>query len=365
MPYLLVEQPGHVPEYHVQLRDCYAREQALIERERGLLNKHQALSAALEDLHQAYRREMRALIGDDRYDANIERQRAIQEQFVGLRARFAATPDGERARQEQRRKLLREKHDLYHGLGIDINRAVAIRKAHLAEVKSVAATHIDLDLEQAARPLGEPPTPRSNPWTWYTAPYAHQWNRVLPPYSSAGSISVTANSWASSGELNLTSRIGLFGASDRDQSWTDAMCEVGFWFRMPAAGMIEVWAWFQDINTDYFGFLEDEAGCSDAYVRQLSRMYLWTGGSSERYVTVLDYPRGEEEGSWVKPLTKTGEVSNKQFFSQKSYAGGEWIYVALGVRDVNFFEVDDMSCSSQMYSHWFVKQVAVRSTGAP
>jgi hypothetical protein len=123
---------------------------------------------------------------------------------------------------------------------------------------------------------------------------------------------------------------------------------------------------FQDINTDYTGFLYDESGCSDADVHQLSRLYLWTGGSSERYVTVAKVKRGEDdEGSWAQYFTTPGTVIARHFFSQKAYAAGEWVYGAIGVKDFNCFWVDDMTCRSRMVSQWFVKQIAVRSTGAP
>jgi hypothetical protein len=37
----------------------------------------------------------------------------------------------------------------------------------------------------------------------------------------------------------------------------------------------------------------------------------------------------------------------------------------LGVRDMNYFWVNDMSCRSTMTSSWFVNHVVIRSTGAP
>lgn len=135
---------------------------------------------------------------------------------------------------------------------------------------------------------------------------------------------------------------------------------------MPAAGLLDVWAWYQDINTDYTGFLYDESGCSDADVHQLSRLYLWTGGATERYVTVVDDKRGEDdEGERANYFKAPGTVTAWHFYSPKAYAAGEWVYGAIGVRDYNYFWVNDMTCRSRMVSQWFVKQIAVRSTGAP
>jgi hypothetical protein len=135
---------------------------------------------------------------------------------------------------------------------------------------------------------------------------------------------------------------------------------------MPAAGLVEVWVWYQDIDTDYAGHLWDESGCSDASVQQLSRAYLWTIDSTERYSTIVDYRRGESEGGWaVGGPTGSGVILPKHFFSHETYAAGERVYVAAGIRDMNYFWVDDMSCRSIMHSNWFVHHVAVRSTGAP
>jgi hypothetical protein len=366
MSYILVKSEDRtVPFHQVPLKDRLALEENLMERQKRLIAKSKELNEGLDGLRADYQRVIRGLIGEEKYKANLEKLQKICQQFNTDPNRLVLNNESEMAEQKLRRRLAREKHDFYHQLGFDTKKAVAIRKETVAKAKSITNRLIDLDLGMAPGPPAPEPKPTNNPWSWYMPPYSHQWNSIQYSGGSAGSIWRSANSSATTGEINLMSWIQLYGAGDSDWLKTDAMCEVGFWFMMPAAGILEVWAWFQDINSDYSGFLYDESGCSDADVHQLSRLYLWTGGSTERYVTTVDYTRGESEGTWSDSLTAPGAIIARQFFSQKAYAAGEWVYAAIGVRDYDYFWVDDMSCRSRMYSQYFVKQVALRSTGAP
>ncbi len=366
MSYILIKSEAReVPFHEVPLKDHMALEDKIVERQKRLLAKNNELNLGINGLREGYRQAIRGLIGEKKYRANLEKLQKICQQFKVDPNQPVLNNQSEKAEQERRRLLVREKHNFYHQLGFDTTGAVALRKETVAKAKLLTGRLIDLDLEMAPGPPVPEPKPTNNPWTWYWPPYTYQWGSV--PYSggSAGSVWKSANSSATTGEINLMSWIQLYGADDSDWLKTDAMCEVGVWFRMPAAGILEVWVWFQDINTDYSGFLSDESGCSDADVHQLSRLYLWTGGSTERYVTMVDYTRGESEGSWGNSLTAPGAVVARQFFSQKAYAADEWVYAAIGARDFNYFWVDDMSCRSRMYSQYFVKQLAIRSTGAP
>ena len=207
-------------------------------------------------------------------------------------------PEAEAEEREHRESLKREKHELYHGIGFDTGRAIALRRKYLKEARKLVAGSLEPDAELPRDAALEEPKPTNNPWTWAFPPYTGQWTHESAFGGSRGSRWRTRSANAASGELYLWSRADLFGADDSDYSVVDIMGEVGFWFRMPAAGLVEAWVWYQDIDTDYTGQLWDESGCSDADIQQLSRVYMWTGGSSERYSTVIDYRRGESSGSW-------------------------------------------------------------------
>jgi hypothetical protein len=243
---------------------------------------------------------------------------------------------------------------------------VIIRKKYLKRAVEILKQGADLGAEMPADDQAEEPKPTNNPWTWIFPPFAHQWVNLVVSDGSRGQRYRTFNTSATTGEIALWNRMNLSGADDSDWSQIDIMGEVGFWFQMPAAGLVEVWIRYQDINTDYTGNLQDESGCSDANLQQLSRAYLWTAGSTERYSTIVDYRRGESEGSWaVGGPSMPGDIISKHLFSNQSYATNEWVYVSVGIRDMNYFWVDDMSCRSDMMSRWFVNHVAIRSTGAP
>jgi hypothetical protein len=145
------------------------------------------------------------------------------------------------------------------------------------------------------------------------------------------------------------------------------MSEVWVWFQMPTAGLVEIWAFLQAIETSRWGRLVDHFGFSDANIEQRSSAYLEViepqGG--HRGITLLDYRRGGDEGSWAAALLAPGAFHAAQLFSVESHAAGQWVLLAIGVEDLNYMWLDDMEADSEMTNRWFVHHVAVRSTGGP
>lgn len=360
------ESPVQQLEAEVPVDTRIAVQEQLLERQRHLLGKERELSLELSKTRERYKEEIRSIVGAEAWNANQERYQDLLARIAEASARFRRTPTGEEEEREYRDSLRKEKHELYHGIGFDTEKAIAIRAKYKEEARRVLEKSVEPDAELPDDIEKEEPKPTSNPWTWVFPPYNSQWTHTNESGGSRGSRWRNLSASAASGEISLWNRMKLFGADDSDWSKTDIMAEVVFWFRMPAAGLVEVWFSFQDIDTDYTGKLWDESGCSDADVQQLSRAYLYTGGSSERYSTVIDYRRGESSGSWARGgPTVPGAPLTLHLVSHRAYAANEWVYVAAGVRDLNYFWVDDMSCRSTMTSKWFVKHVAVRSTGAP
>ena len=356
-----------VLETHIPLAARLDLDEQTLERERRLLADSRELSLGLNRLHEEYRRRIREMVGEERYRENLPRFLDLQNRFAALAEKRALTPESERQMRELHRRLAGEKHEFYHGLGIDLPQVIQMRDEVIARAGEIVERSLHREQEMPPEDIPEP-EPTDNPWSWRFPPYAHQWGAIITSYGTHpnGKIWKSAGANAQTGQLSLSSWIELWGAGDSDYLKTDAMCEVGFWFQMPAAGLLDVWAYYQDINTDYTGFLYDESGCSDADVHQLSRLYLWTQGSTERYNTAVEVKKGEDdEGSWASYHTAPGTVVAVHFFSQRAYAAGEWVYGAIGVKDYNYFWVDDMTCRARMVSQWFVKQIAVRSTGAP
>ena len=343
-----------------------AAQEQLIQRQQRLFDTEKKLSLELAQLREEYKEDIRYLVGAENIEKHANQYQELLAQIAETPKKFPRTSEGEKKEEEYTKGLKKQKHELYHSIGFDTKRAIVIRKKYLKRARDILEQSLEPDAEMPSDADTEEPQPTNNPWTWVFPPYSGQWTHTVQSSGSRGSRWSSLNASAVTGEIYLWNRMDLFGADDSDWSKVDIMAEVGFWFRMPAAGLVEVWIRYQDINTDYTGQLWDESGCSDADIQQLSRAYLWTSGSTERYSTIVDYRRGESEGSWaVGGPTSPGQILSKHLFSHKSYAAGEWVYVAAGARDLNYLWVDDMSCRSIMTSNWFVNHVVVRSTGAP
>lgn len=349
----------------IPLETRLSADEAMLERERRLTTANKELSLALAKSRTEYKRQITNHIGAAKISTATANYNRLRHEMATIPNRFAHTPEGEKLAIAELRRLAKEKHELYHGMKFDVPGAIAIRKESLAQARAPIGKLIALDQEVPQKPNVPPPRlrDRTMAFAWKAAPYQWQWSSIQVSDGSGGYRNRTANGHSTTGEIDLTSTMQLYGADDSDYSRTDTMAEVGFWYQMPAAGLIEAWVFLQDIQTDYAGSLYDESGCSNADIEQLNRVYIWTSGSVERYSTLVDYRRGESEGHWSVLATNPGTVIARQLFSQKSYAAGEWVLVTAGVRDFNYFWVDDMSCTSQMVSRFFVKNVAIRSTG--
>ena len=341
-------------------------QQQLIERQKRLFDANKDLALSFAKLRAEYKDDIRYLVGPETMDQNRERLDELLGRFSCAEAAFARSPAGEKEAEHHFRKLRKEKHEFYHSLKFDAARAVQIRRKYVGRAREILDRGIEPDAELPEGADPKEPAPTSNPWRWVAMPFTSQWAHIAEDNGSRGRRSRSLSASSVTGEIALWNEMNLSGADDSDWSRINIMAEVQFWFRMPAAGLVEVWIRYQDINTDYTGRLRDESGCSDADIQQLSRAYLWTSGSTERYSTIVDYRRGEHEGSWAEPgPTGPGVILSKHLFSNRSYAANEWVWVAVGIRDMNDFWVDDMSCRSTMRSQWFVDHVAIRSTGAP
>jgi hypothetical protein len=254
-------------------------------------------------------------------------------------------------------------------LGIDVKKVEEIQRRYAAEASSEVARAIHateeapyVDIDPAAVP-----TPAHNPWEWRKPPYeaqgGSQWSN-----GTRGTRTVSHTENRVTGQLTSYSTMRISGADDSDNSNTTAYSEFRFWFRMPAAGLIEVWLYMQSIECSYSGWLGEEWGVSDASIQQHLRPYLWIlnpAGSYPKFSSLLNYLRGDDPGSWSAIIAPTGAFRYAHLFSPAVYAAGQWVLCGVGIRNDNYFWVNDMSCEDWISSDWFFQQVAVRSTGAP
>lgn len=352
---------------HCFIEDRLAAEESLIERQRQHLDKRRKFVYKLDELDKKYRKEILALMGEKKVKNALPKYMKLLGELEHPTL-FDASPVGLKKEKEFRQRIITERHELYRSIGFDHKKAINIRQKYLKENISAIEQHLDIDKkpEYVSKNIAEVPK-TDNPWSHYAPPYSDEWG-------TSGSGTTRGTCWGShnenrwTGGINCQSYSRVVGADNSDNGWTKAMSEVWVWFRMPAAGLIEVVAVLQDVDTNLNGYLKDESGCSDGYVKQLARTYLWTSGGTERYKVIRDYSVNSDGSnrSWNIPLTHPGAFIYPHIFSSKSYAQGQWVLVAIGVQDNTSFKVNDMSVDpSRVTSRYFVKDIYVRSTGAP
>lgn len=337
-------------------------------REKYVTSTNIELSSNLRGVKDECQKEIRMAIGSEKLEAYEKAHGSVKQRFFDLSTMTLHTTESLNFASRTQKQILRDAKQTIQELDIDAMKIEKIQKKYLAEAEAkveealmgnVEAPYVELSSAEA-------PSPSHNPWEWRSAPYNNDWGTQW----SAGS---RGTRWVShienrlTGEINCWSSMSIVGADDSDYTYTNAYSELQFWFRMPAAGLVEVWLYLQAIHTPYGGCLSDEWGFSDANIRERSRPYLWilSPYGSPRYGTLLDYQRGENDGCWSGNIAWGGNYRYAHLFSLDSYTGGQWVLCGVGIHDYNYFWVNDMSCNTHMTSRWFLSSVAVRSTGAP
>lgn len=362
----IVEAAGEPPR---EIR--FAVAEATVEREREVIAEGRKVATALADLREGYKADLVSLLAEDagRYRVFQQRKREREGDIQNL---YTATPEGEIYKRGLRRRSLDDSREFLSNLRVDLNNIKRMQQDYIDRAQAVveAGTRDQTTVPYVLVSPTEVPKQTSNPWAWFYPPYRNRWNwRGWD--GSGGSRSVVTTEDSVTGEIGIQSSMRLHGADDSDYSYTNALSEI--WvsaYRMPAAGLIEVWAELQSIDNRYSGCLDDEFGFSDASIQQQSRAYIQVATPAwgeRRYGTLTDYHRGESEGCWSGSICNVvaGSLKWVQLFSADSYAANQLVTVAIGIHDYNYFWVNDMSCDAAMTNRWFIRRIAMRSTGAP
>ncbi len=337
-------------------------------REKEIASTHVELCETLQRLRDECKKEIRSAIGTEKLETYEKIHEKAKQRFADITSSMQHTTESLKLASQMRRQTLNEAKQSIGRLGIEAKKIKKIQKKYVDEAETVVeralqgreeAPYVDMSPAEA-------PTPSHNPWAWRSPPYSSQWGTAWS-YGTRGWRCVSHYENRLTGAINCWSCMDIHGADDSDYTYTNAYSELRFWFKMPAAGMVEVWLYLQSVNTPYGGCLSDEWGWSDAYIQQRSRPYLWIicPYSGRRFCTLLNYRRGEYEGCWAGTIAAAGYYRYAHLFSLDTYAAGQWVFCGVGIHDYNYFWVNDMSCNTHMTSRWFLRYVAVRSTGAP
>lgn len=346
-----------------------AAESAIVEA-KSVLAVRKELSKTLDALHQSCLKEINELMGSKVNEYLAFRQK-VRDRTQEIRSLYTPTREGEKMRIGFKKRTIGESRQFVNDLGIDAVGIRNIRKKYAAEAKS--ATNKALNLEPA--PYVEVtsldlPKQADTSWTYFLPPYDGSWGDQDSYYTTG------YGAWGSHAESPLTAEIGcstiinIRDTSNWDWGYANALSAVSIWYQMPKTGLIEAWVWLQSIETTYDGSLDDEFWSSNGEIWQISRAYLEViqpigPYPRRRYGTLLDYNREDdgEGGSWSGNVTWPGSSLYAHLYSTSSYAAGQLVMLNIGIHDHHECSLDDMSCTSRMTNRWFVKQIALRSTG--
>lgn len=336
------------------------------ERKKEIATAHFNLSETLRHLRDACIKEIRSAIDPEKLQDYEKAREMARQRFREVAAATLPTTESLKQAAELRRQISNEGKQFVDGLGIDAKKIRGIQEKYASEAESLVkrtllleeeAPYVEVSAEKA-------PTLSHNPWEWRSPPYAGDASGYWQLYTTTPPVYPHHYENRLTGEISLSSRMWVPDADDSDLSYTEIVSYHTFWYLMPAAGLLEVWLLLEAAETYYGGCLDDEWGVSNARVLQRSRPFLLTRGR-QRFATLLEYDRGNVEGCWSHLIAPPGGQRWVHLFSLDPFAQGEWVSGSVGISDFNYFWVNDMSCSLILTSRWVLKQIVMRSTGAP
>lgn len=281
---------------------------------------------------------------------------------------------------EELRKLQTQRNErglaLLRKLGVELSALKALNEAHRNSIEQFlpASPMRDGQIVSLILPENVPEDIRLGATKAAAAP-AIAWSTYRPPYVGRG----WSYSWYSSGfgvsfDRFLDSNSGLVGswtnltngdAGDSDAAWVDYRTSVGFWYQMPAAGLLDVWIEGQPAKDRHSIFLSDEWGWSDSSVAQRNYLTLkGTAGNTSSGVSLAEMswltPNGYTDGHWDNEYLTIGASYWAHLYSDISFAAGQWVYVEIGNRNWNYAYANDVSTYSFTDFRWYLKSVWIK-----
>jgi hypothetical protein len=131
---------------------------------------------------------------------------------------------------------------------------------------------------------------------------------------------------------------------------------------MPASGRLNVWSYLECVESNYYGYLSDEFGWSNADVTQSSRYFMTIGNGPDpdhASFPLMYYHRGGNEGNWFDNIAQPSEIRYFNLISSISYSAGQWVLMLTGISDSQLAIMNDMDISSYIRNKWIIRKLAV------
>jgi hypothetical protein len=280
-----------------------------------------AIVRRVASMRSAHRRDFAALLGPQ----GVRRYRA-------LRLALAKAPRARRLRET--RALLRE-------LGADVDRVAALRRAHADALRRLLGD--DVVRPGGLRPPAELP---DSPWATYVAPFAGSFWSYRIERSGDVPVPVLARRVdTASAALGSSIRTRVEDAGDDSFVDVEYYTALHAWHTAFADGPIEGYVALQFRSSRYSGRSTDEYGFSGATYNQYARAGLKVtdpqGPVDARESRIFNVT-GADEGHWDDEAASPGDVHWYYFRTSASFAQGRPLVLEAGVRNVTWFQANDM-----------------------
>ena len=343
----------------------------LISAEQADVRRVGKVTRKIKLIEQKYKEEVRDLMGANKY----KQLRAYVAEVKQAQAERLLPPRGPDMSVEELAGLHAQRREasqkFLNKLGVSAIDLAKLTKSYRRQLERLVPPPPTLKGKpvQLVLPADVPPAIRAkktNPWTRVTPPYAGwAWNY---------------NGWVAgfgfTPTLYLDSAAGLVGnsndltdsdASDLDVGSVEYNANVGFWYRMPSTGLVEVWIEGQSAASHHHLSLYDEFGWSDSSVYQRNYLTLQTsdGVADEQKVSQMSWfwRTGYSDGNWDNHYLSDGATYWAHLFSGVSYPSGSWVYIQVGTRTLNNCLANDIEVYSTIHFRWFIRSIWVESTG--
>jgi hypothetical protein len=343
----------------------------LISAEQADVRRAGKATSKIRLIEQKYMEQVRALMTASKY----EKLRAYVAEEKRAQAERLLPPRGPEMSQEELADLRAQRREssltFLTKLGVSANDLAKLTKSTRRQLWRLVPPPPTLKGKpvQLVLPADVPPAIRakkSNPWT-----------RVTPPYPGwAWNYTGEVAGFGFTPTLYLDSAAGLVGnsndltdsnASNFDHGFVTYNTNVGFWYRMPSTGLVEVWIEGQSAASHHHLTLHNEFGWSDSSVAQVNLLTLRTsdGVPDERKTSQMSSfsEIGDTSGFWDNHYLSDGATYWAHLFSAVSYPSGSWIYIQVGTQTFNYCTANDVAVYSTVHFRWFIKSVWVESTG--
>lgn len=206
----------------------------------------------------------------------------------------------------------------------------------------------------------------ANPWTSVAPPFpGWAWNYYW--YTDGFSWSGTPFLNAGAGFAGTSNSLSDSDASDFDYGWGEFNASVGFWYRMPTAGLVEVWIQGQSAAAHHHVSLYDEWGWSDSSAYQYDYLTLKATGATPSGLATGQmswfYEKGYTDGYWDNHYLCNACTYWAHLYSDIAFPAGTWVYVQIGTRTTDSTFANDVEVYSTVDFRWFFPIVWVESTG--